>query len=87
MNKRNPVGPEAEQASAAIRKADLVLGILKPVAESGGEDKSRIDALVHERNEARAARSFARADEIRDQLASEGIIIEDTKDGVRWFRQ
>lgn len=47
---------------------------------------SRIEALIEERQEARAKRDFAMADRIRDELAAEGIKLLDTKDGVRWTR-
>jgi cysteinyl-tRNA synthetase len=43
-----------------------------------------IQSLIDERQEARRRRDFARADEIRIQLAARGITLEDTKDGVRW---
>jgi cysteinyl-tRNA synthetase len=46
-----------------------------------------IQRLIDERQEARHRRDFARADEIRDQLASRGITLEDTRDGVRWKRR
>ena len=46
-----------------------------------------IQALIDERQEARHRRDFARADEIRDGLAARGIILEDTKDGVRWKKK
>ena len=45
-----------------------------------------IEALIAERQEARANRDFATADRIRDQLATQGIKLLDTKDGVRWTR-
>ncbi|MEQ9763514.1 cysteine--tRNA ligase [Streptococcus sp. ZJ151] len=45
-----------------------------------------IEALIAERQEARATKDFARADAIRDQLAEQGIKLLDTKDGVRWTR-
>lgn len=45
-----------------------------------------IEALIEERNEARKNRDFARADEIRDDLKAQGIILEDTKEGVRFRR-
>lgn len=45
-----------------------------------------IEALIEERQAARAARDFAKADAIRDQLAAQGIKLLDTKDGVRWTR-
>jgi len=43
-----------------------------------------IQRLIEERQEARKAKNFARADEIRDQLLAKGIQIYDTKDGVKW---
>ena len=48
---------------------------------------SEVQSLIDERQEARRRRDFGRADEIRDELASRGIILEDTKDGVRWKRK
>lgn len=45
-----------------------------------------IQALIDERNQARADKNFARADEIRDQLKAEGIILDDTAQGTRWKR-
>ena len=45
-----------------------------------------IDQLIEERNQARKDKNFARSDEIRDQLKEQGIILEDTPQGVRWRR-
>ena len=45
-----------------------------------------IEKLCEERQAARKAKNFARADEIRDQLSSMGIILEDTREGVKWKR-
>lgn len=45
-----------------------------------------IDALIEERQTARKERNFARADEIRDELEAKGILLEDTREGVRWKR-
>ncbi|QNI32780.1 cysteine--tRNA ligase [Alloacidobacterium dinghuense] len=47
----------------------------------------QIDALIEERNKARRARNFARADAIRKDLLEKGIILEDSKEGVRWKRK
>ena len=69
----------------AIGKFDSVLGIFGP--EESGTLDAEIEALVEERQEARRNRDFARSDEIRDLLAEKGIILEDTKDGVRWKRK
>jgi cysteinyl-tRNA synthetase len=48
---------------------------------------SEVQAMLDERQEARRRRDFGRADEIRRELADRGIILEDTKDGVRWKRK
>jgi cysteinyl-tRNA synthetase len=73
--------------------AGLALGLLLQAPEAwfnrgvSGEDDDRIQALVEERTAAQKARDFARADAIRDQLAGEGILLEDTPQGVRWVRK
>ena len=43
-----------------------------------------IEKLIEERQAARKAKDFERADEIRDELAAKGIILEDTREGVKW---
>jgi cysteinyl-tRNA synthetase len=74
---------------ALLREFDAVLGLdlaeAVPRAQTSESDP-RIDALVAEREEARASRDFARADEIRDALIAEGITLEDTPEGPRWRR-
>ena len=45
-----------------------------------------IEALIAERQAARKEKNFKRADEIRDELAKKGIILEDTREGVKWKR-
>jgi cysteinyl-tRNA synthetase len=47
---------------------------------------AEVEALLAERQKARARRDFARADQIRQELAEKGIVVEDTKDGARWKR-
>ena len=74
---------------SVLREADAVLGLgLATGAPARGADESdpRIDALVAEREAARARRDFASADRIRRQLAQEGVVIEDTPQGARWRR-
>ncbi len=70
----------------AIEKFDSVLGIFGAAEEAEMLD-AEVEALIEERQEARRQRNFARSDEIRDLLAEKGIILEDTKDGVRWKRK
>ena len=61
-----------------------ILGI-QPVINSGSsEDAERIENLLQERQAARQAKNFARADEIRKELESQGIVIEDTPQGAKW---
>jgi cysteinyl-tRNA synthetase len=45
-----------------------------------------VEALIKERTEAKKAKNFARADEIREELKNRGIILEDTREGVKWKR-
>lgn len=52
--------------------------------ESLDVDEARIEALIAERAEAKKAKNFARADEIRDQLAAEGVVLKDSREGTRW---
>ena len=51
-----------------------------------GLSDADIEQLIVERGEARAAKDFARADEIRDELTAAKITLEDTAEGVKWFR-
>ena len=61
-----------------------ILGIITEKKEELLDDD--IEALIEERQAARKAKNFARADEIRDMLADKGIILEDTRAGVKWKR-
>ena len=69
----------------ALARFDSVFNIIgSSQAEMLDEEVQR---LIDERQEARRRRDFDRADEIRVQLSDRGIILEDTKDGVRWKRK
>ena len=64
-----------------------LMDILGLEAEAGSELlDEEIEKLIEERNEARKSKNFKRADEIRDQLKEAGIILEDTRAGVKWKR-
>jgi cysteinyl-tRNA synthetase len=70
---------------ALIARFDSVLNVFgQPRREMLDAE---IQALIDERQDARHRRDFARGDEIRDELAARGIILEDTRDGVRWKRR
>ena len=71
-------------ASDELTELTSVLGL--DISEEKGLLDDDIQALIEERNAARKAKNFARADEIRDSLKAQGIILEDTKDGVKWHR-
>lgn len=61
-----------------------ILGLLVNKKEENLD--AEIENLIAERQAARKARDFKRADEIRDQLLAQGIILEDTREGVKWKR-
>nr|WP_243757935.1 cysteine--tRNA ligase [Allobranchiibius sp. GilTou38] len=88
-----------EHESAKARELALqvvamtdVLGVnpYAPEWASDGGDRSGhalgslVDALIEQRAAARAAKDFAAADRVRDQLAAAGVVVEDTADGARW---
>ena len=90
---RKAATPDARaRLKSELLGAGLALGLLQQAPEAwfnrgaGDVDDARIQTLVEERATAKQARDFARADAIRDQLAAEGIALEDTPQGVRWKR-
>ena len=66
-----------------LELADILGLILEKEKEILAED---VEKLIEERQAARKAKDFARADEIRDTLLAQGIILEDTREGVKWKR-
>lgn len=92
----NMAADQNDVAAMAEAKADLLdagdlLGLLQSTPatwEQGGDDddKARIDGLVQARLEARAAKDWAEADRIRDELAAEGVEIMDGAGGSTWRR-
>ena len=74
----------AQQLLDIIVQLCDILGIITEKKEELLDDD--IEALIEERQAARKAKNFARADEIRDLLADKGIILEDTRAGVKWKR-
>ncbi|GAB3792859.1 cysteine--tRNA ligase [Dyella agri] len=79
------------EAKAALLGGGALLGLLQQDPEAwfkqaGGAavDAAQVEALLEERQAARAARDFARADAIRAELAAMGVVIEDGAQGTRW---
>ena len=84
---------EVDEASSAgfvqaVKDEILMLGNILGMKFERKEEvlDSQIEALIAERQAARKAKNFARADEIRDQLAGMGITLLDTREGVKWKR-
>ena len=86
-----------DRVEGALERADEVLAVLDAGAwagdsgsaseeAAGGPSDAEIERLVEARSEARAARDFAAADRIRDELAAAGVVVEDTPGGSRWKR-
>ncbi|MEP6632735.1 MAG: cysteine--tRNA ligase [Luteimonas sp.] len=89
---RKADGPRRGQLKSELLGAGFALGLFQQSpaewfarGASGGDD-ARIQALIDERDAAKAARNFERSDAIRMQLADEGVLLEDTAQGVRWKR-
>ena len=76
----------AEKSLETLMEFCNVLGILQDKDEDDGID-AEIQALVEERQQARKEKNFARADEIRDQLAAQGITLKDTPQGVQIIKE
>ncbi len=77
-------GGDAKIASEFVHEVDRVFNILPPKSEELLDEA--IAEQIEARQDARRRRDFAEADRIRDWLASKGIQLEDTRDGVRWKR-
>jgi cysteinyl-tRNA synthetase len=78
---------DAERAASLVATVVELAGVLGIELHSGlGEGDAAIDAKVAARNDARAARDFQRADQIRDELVHDGIVLEDTPHGTVWRR-
>jgi cysteinyl-tRNA synthetase len=70
---------------ALLKRFDSVLNIFGDAPPELLDEE--VQKLIDERQEARRRRDWARADQIRDELAARGILLEDTRDGVRWKRR
>ena len=67
-----------------LKELSDIMGLI--VVKEEGILDADIEALIQERQDARKAKNFARADEIRDQLLKQGIVLKDTREGVKWTR-
>ena len=69
------------------QKLNELLSIFGLVLEKEDLVDETIQALIDERNQARVDRNFQRADEIRDELKAQGILLDDTPHGTQWKRE
>ena len=70
-----------------LGRFDSIFDVLRPTGKGGHIPDSEVESLVAERTAAKKARNFAAADRIREELLGRGIVLEDTKSGVRWKRK
>ena len=84
INKLELSKNNAQKVINVIEKFDTVLGVIGK--EEPAIDKE-IEEKIKQREQARKAKDYATADAIRDELDKQGIILEDTPDGVRWKRK
>jgi cysteinyl-tRNA synthetase len=70
-----------------LRRFDDIFDVLQPTVQNNFMGDSEVESMVAERTAAKKEKNFARADQIREQLLEQGIILEDTKSGVRWKRK
>ncbi len=77
------------EAVRVLKIFDDVFDVLEPTAAATPDQitEADVEALIEERNKAKKGRDFKRSDEIRAQLLEKGVVLEDTKDGVRWKRK
>ncbi|MGN1444276.1 MAG: cysteine--tRNA ligase [Acutalibacteraceae bacterium] len=75
----------AEYAISAFDELTGVLGLVYNRETKGSLD-DEIEAMIVQRNAARKAKNWAEADRIRDELKAQGIVLEDTAQGVKWHR-
>jgi cysteinyl-tRNA synthetase len=74
-------------ARAFLQRFDSIFDVLRPSAQQGSLSDAEVEARIAARVQAKKARNFGEADRIREELMAQGIILEDTKDGVRWKRK
>src|SRR5690606_10527439 len=78
--------PLLEEWKRLFTDWDDVLGLL-PFAAPAADDDEEIRALIEEREKARAKKDWATSDRIREELQKRGIVVQDTPQGVRWYRK
>jgi len=70
-----------------LARFDNIFDVLRPTAKAGELSDAEVEEKIAARTAAKKARNFALADQLRVELQERGIILEDTKSGVRWKRK
>jgi len=78
---------DADVALGFLGRFDSIFDVLRPAGKGSHVEDADVERLIAERTAAKKARDFAAADRIRERLLEQGIVIEDTKSGVRWKRK
>jgi len=85
---------QAQRLAGELKAMGEILGILREDPEqflqAGSDDTisaGAVEALIQERLDAKKAKNFARADEIRDELQAQGVVLEDSPQGTQWRRE
>jgi cysteinyl-tRNA synthetase len=79
-------GEEAKEIRSMMLRFDKVLGVIGEI-EKDEELSDEAQQLIRKREEARKAKDWKTADQIREQLKAMGIVIEDTAQGVKWKKE
>lgn len=96
LNKASREGSdEAAKLAGQLKRLGAILGLLQQDADAflkgedveGGLSSEEIEAMIVQRAEAKKAKNFAESDRIRDELAEQGIILKDSREGTTWYRE
>jgi len=87
--------PVASQLAAQLRQLGGMIGLLQQEpdqflqgqGDTGGLTSDEIEVLIEQRAQARREKNFGESDRIRDLLAEQGIILKDSREGTRWYRE
>ncbi len=79
-----PTDGSCRAAKALFEELTEVLGLL--YARADGGDDAEIEAMIEQRRVARAEKNWAESDRIRDELKAMGVVVEDTPQGMKWYR-
>jgi len=92
LNRQKDNAEQAGKLGAVLKGLGAILGMLQTDPDEylkGGSDDdevAEIEALIKQRNDARAAKDWAAADQARDALTAKGIVLEDGAGGTTWRR-